>query len=52
MKLQPNATELLKDLIRLDQAQMTKAEITKRWKGTDWGSLRPWAIAVWKAAGL
>ena len=47
-----DATRLLCDLIKLEMGTMSKFEIRKNWKGHEWGPLRPWAVWIWRNAGL
>jgi hypothetical protein len=43
------ATDFLTDLLRYKDNRMTKAEITKRWKGHSWSTegLTKWARFYW-----
>jgi hypothetical protein len=51
---QLTATDFLTDLLRYKDNRMTKAEITKRWKGQQWSNpeLRAWALWNWRESGL
>ena len=48
------ATTFLLDIQKYKDRKMTKAEITKRWKGQQWSNpeLRAWALWNWREAGL